>query len=253
MAEIKKFYWLKLKRDFFKRHDIKVIESMPNGKDYVLFYLKLLCESIDHNGELRFSATIPYDERMLSAITDTNIDVVRSAMKLLCELQLVEIMDDATIFLAEMQKLLGTESESAERVRRHREVKALQCNGNVTNCNEIVTTEYRDKIIENKSIDKEINNTPLPPTGDDGFERFWAVYPKKVGKIDCLNKWRKMKPSKELVEKILEAIEKQKEWKEWKKDKGQFIPHPSTWLNQGRWDDEQVQEEEEYHCGGTYL
>lgn len=48
MAE--KFYWLKLKRDFFKRHDIRIIESMPNGKDYILFYLKLLCESVDTYG-----------------------------------------------------------------------------------------------------------------------------------------------------------------------------------------------------------
>ena len=46
----KKYYWLKLKKDFFKRHDIQIIENMPNGKDYVLFYLKLLVESVDHEG-----------------------------------------------------------------------------------------------------------------------------------------------------------------------------------------------------------
>ena len=78
----KKYYWLKLKRDFFKRHDIQIIESMPNGKDYVLFYLKLLVESIDHEGNLRFSDTIPYDEHMLSTITNTNIDIVRTALKM---------------------------------------------------------------------------------------------------------------------------------------------------------------------------
>ena len=59
MAE-KKYYWLKLKRDFFKRHDIKIIEAMPNGKEYSLFYLKLLCESVDHEGSLRFSEQIPW-------------------------------------------------------------------------------------------------------------------------------------------------------------------------------------------------
>ena len=70
----KRFYWLKLKRDFFKRHDIRIIESMPNGKEYILFYLKLLCESVDHDGNLRFSDQIPYSEDMLSTITDTNVD-----------------------------------------------------------------------------------------------------------------------------------------------------------------------------------
>ena len=56
---MEKFYWLKLKRDFFKRHDMKIIEAMPNGKDYIIFYLKLLCESIDHEGCLRFNEDTP--------------------------------------------------------------------------------------------------------------------------------------------------------------------------------------------------
>ena len=75
----KRYYWLKLQKDFFKRHDIRIIENMPNGKDYVLFYLKLLCESTSHDGNLRFSDTIPYSEDMLSTITNTNIDIVRSS------------------------------------------------------------------------------------------------------------------------------------------------------------------------------
>jgi len=60
MATNKKYFWLRLNKDFFKRHDIQIIEGMENGKDYVLFYLKLLTESISHEGELRFNDTIPY-------------------------------------------------------------------------------------------------------------------------------------------------------------------------------------------------
>lgn len=120
MADVGKFYWLKLKRDFFKRHDIRIIESMPNGKDYVLFYLKLLLESIDHEGELRFSDTVPYNENMLSVITDTNIDVVRAAMKLFIELKMIEVLDDSTIYMSEVQKLTGSETKWAEKKRRAR-------------------------------------------------------------------------------------------------------------------------------------
>lgn len=134
MAEGKKFYWLKLKRDFFKRHDIRIIEEMPNGKDYVLFYLKLLLESIDHEGSLRFSDTIPYNEQMLSVITNTNVDIVRSAMKLFTELNLIEIFDDQTIFMGEVEKMIGSESESASRMRRLRQKQqASLCDGNVQN------------------------------------------------------------------------------------------------------------------------
>jgi predicted phage replisome organizer len=146
MAE-KKYYWLKLKRDFFKRHDIQIIESMPNGKDYVLFYLKLMVESIDHEGALRFSQAIPYNEQMLSVITNTNIDVVRAALELFRSLGMVDILDDQTIYMSEVTRLIGSESGSAERVRKHRETKALQCNTDVTKSNTEKEIE-KDKELE---------------------------------------------------------------------------------------------------------
>lgn len=121
MANNQKFYWLKLKRDFFKRHDIRIIEQMPNGKDYVLFYLKMLLESIDHEGALRFSETIPYDHNMLSVITNTNVDMVKAAMDLFIGLGMVEILDDNTIYMNEVQKLIGSETRWAQKKRVQRQ------------------------------------------------------------------------------------------------------------------------------------
>lgn len=146
----KKYYWLKLKRDFFKRHDIRIIEEMPNGKEYLLFYLKLLVESIDHEGELRFSDTVPYNEQMLAVITNTNIDVVRSAMKLFIELKMIEVQDDATIYMAEVNKLIGSEWSSAERMRTLRQKqKALLCDTNVRE------SDTEKEIEIDKEIDKD--------------------------------------------------------------------------------------------------
>lgn len=160
MAESKKFYWLKLKRDFFKRHDIRIIEEMPNGKDYVLFYLKLLLESIDHEGSLRFSDTIPYNEQMLAVVTNTNIDIVRSAMKLFTELQMMEVMDDATIYMAEVSNMIGSavDNDAANRQRRCRERKKQEALPDETPC---VTgalqnvTPFVTKDNERKRIEKE--------------------------------------------------------------------------------------------------
>ena len=125
MAE-KKYYWLKLQKDFFKRHDIRIIEGMDNGKDYVLFYLKLLLESIDHEGALRFSETIPYNEKMLATITNTNIDIVRSAMEVFTQLGMIEVLDDATIFMAETNKMFGCETKYAEKKRNQRNLPKLE-------------------------------------------------------------------------------------------------------------------------------
>jgi predicted phage replisome organizer len=159
MAETKKFYWLKLKRDFFKRHDIRIIEEMENGKDYILFYLKMLLESIDHEGQLRFSETIPYNEKMLSVITNTNIDIVRSALKVFTELNMIEIFDEGTIYMSEVTKLIGCETEFAKKKREYRQklLEQRQCEDNVRQEIEI------EKEIE-LDIDKEKDNKSVKPT-----------------------------------------------------------------------------------------
>ena len=146
----KKYYWLKLKRDFFKRHDIRIIEELPNGKEYILFYLKLLLESIDHEGSLRFSDTVPYNERMLSVITNTNIDIVRSAMDMFIELQMVEIKSDETIFMAEVEKLIGGETKWAEKKRIQREKE-----DNVPRLSPKCPIEIEKDIEIDKDIEKE--------------------------------------------------------------------------------------------------
>lgn len=160
MAEAKKFYWLKLKRDFFKRHDIRIIEEMPNGKDYVLFYLKLLLESIDHEGSLRFSDTIPYNEQMLSVVTNTNVDIVRSAMKLFIELGMMSICDDQTIYMAEVDKMIGSavDNDGANRVRRFREKKKQEALPGVTGALQDVTESVtEDNERKREEIDKDLD------------------------------------------------------------------------------------------------
>ncbi len=116
----KRYYWLKLKDDFFEQDEVKIVENMQNGKDYIIFYLKLILKSINSNGELRFKDTIPYNEEMLSTITNTNIDVVRSAVRLFEQLGMMEKWDDGTLFMTETRNMIGSESSSAARVRRHR-------------------------------------------------------------------------------------------------------------------------------------
>jgi predicted phage replisome organizer len=167
MAE-KKYYWLKLKKDFFKRHDIKIIENMPNGKDYVLFYLKMLVESIDHEGKLRFNDSIPYDENMLATITNTNKDIVLGAMKLFKQLEMVEILDDKTIYMNEVIKFIGSETYWAERKRIQRSktpIKSLnvgQCPDSPVNVQAMSTQELDIELDKDKDKDKDLKRNTCP-------------------------------------------------------------------------------------------
>lgn len=168
----KRYYWLKLNKNFFKQHEIIIIEAMPNGKDYLIFYLKLLAESVSHEGNLRFSDKIPYSDVMLSALTNTNVDIVRSALKVFEELHMIEILEDGTVHMNETKNMIGSETGVAKRVREYRErqkleeEKKLDCYNEVTNglhCN----LEIRDKSIENRYIDKLINDKPCACTREE--------------------------------------------------------------------------------------
>jgi predicted phage replisome organizer len=121
MAEEKKRYWLKLDKDFLKSPQIKVIQKMPNGKDYIILYLSLMLESVETIGHLKLNGLIPYNAEIISAITETNIDIVRSALEVFKSLGMIQYLDDGTIFMVAVPKMTGKESESAERVRRYRE------------------------------------------------------------------------------------------------------------------------------------
>ena len=87
---------------------------------------------------------------------------------------------------------------------------------------------------------KKRKKTPLPPKGGlDGFEEFYQHYPKKVGKGAARKAWKKIKPSKELVSVITASIQAQVKADHFRGTNGKlYEPLPTTWLNQGRWEDE---------------
>ncbi len=85
---------------------------------------------------------------------------------------------------------------------------------------------------------KETCEQPSKTLVERRFDEFWAAYPKKVGKKAAWAAWKKVKPDAELFDKIMTAIGKARVTEQWTRENGRFIPNPTTWLNQGRWDDE---------------
>lgn len=156
----KRYYWLRLKDDFFERDEIKVLEGMPNGKDYIIFYMKLLLKSISTDGILIFNGCIPFTPVMLSSITNTNVDTVKVAVDTLTQLGLMEQWDDGRLFMVMTQNMIGSEGESAARVRALREkskekIKLLQCNNEVTKSNTEIEKDINTE--KDTNIDKEID------------------------------------------------------------------------------------------------
>ncbi len=78
----------------------------------------------------------------------------------------------------------------------------------------------------------------LPEAGLDGFDEFWRLYPRRVGKAAARQSWGRLKPDASLQKRIMDALAIQVKTDDWQPDRLKFIPHPSTWLNGRRWEDE---------------
>ncbi len=115
MDKTKKYYWLKFHKDFFKRSDIRLIESMENGKEILLFYIKLLAESVDREGYLRINGEKPFDPVSLSIVTGTDERIVKSALKVFTDYRLTEVLEDGTIFMKEISAMTGGENDEHAR------------------------------------------------------------------------------------------------------------------------------------------
>ena len=103
MSDNKKYYYLKLKEDFFDSPEIKVLESMPNGYKYSNLLLKLYLKALKFDGALRLNEYTPYNVEMISAAVGMDIDTVRVAFDLFEKLKLVEILNDGTIYMPKIQ------------------------------------------------------------------------------------------------------------------------------------------------------
>lgn len=123
---------------------------------------------------------------------------------------------------------------NAERQRRYRERHR--------NKSEEVTTTTEPELIQ---MEIEIPPQPAPAAStkspaeaDPLFAKFWAAYPRKTDKLKAAKAWAKLTPDELLLQRMLEAIATQKQSEQWLRDGGQYIPHPTTWLNGRRWEDE---------------
>ena len=154
----KRFFWLKLKEDFFESDTMTWLEEQPNGKDYSLLYLKLCLKSIKTNGILIRkvgSMLLPYDAQTLSKMTNTDHDTVLVALELYKRIGLIEVLDNGAIYLTELDQMVGSETNKAQLMRNKRErEKQNKISGN--NVTKQLPNSYTD-IDTDKEKEKEID------------------------------------------------------------------------------------------------
>ncbi len=227
-----KRYWLKLNAHFFKDSHILYLKTQKNGFEYIYLWQSLLlkCLEVDDSEEcgfLRLNEKIPYTPDLLSEIFNLNIDIIKAAIELFVNLGMMEILSDGTLYIESVQKLIGKESESAERVRLHREkkkeiesdTKLLQCNIDVTKCNPILIKNKN----KNKKEDEEAELL--------FFDELWNLYDKKTNRKKAIVSFSKIKAFPDNINQIIIDYVASTPDKKYRKD---F----TTWLNGECWHDE---------------
>ena len=189
--ENKRFYWLKIREDFFQDETMDWLQDQENGCTYIVLYLRLCLMTMNTGGELIRAIgnmTIPYEPKKISQKTHIDIDTVNVALSLFKRLGLIEETQEGIPVLPKVNEMVGSESESAARVRRYRQrkKKALQSNGDVTKKALQSNVEIRDKRIEyrdkenrEESVDVESKKKETGAS-DDGLKDVITAYRKNI-------------------------------------------------------------------------
>lgn len=123
-------------------------------------------------------------------------------------------------------------------------------NKSITKDNDVITNDNDvkteiTKVTENEDEHENVNENVKPSLSTKSasaarFSIFWQTYPKRVRQTDAEEEWEKLSVDSELFDRIIKALNVAKESDEWKRENGRFIPHPSNWLKDRRWEDEPV-------------
>ena len=156
MSEPKRYFWLKLHKDFFQRKEIKRLRKIAGGDTYTIIYLKMLLRSIMSEGKLYFDGLEEDFTAEVALDLDESEENVQITITYLLNSGLLEMRSDDEYYLPDTKNSTGCETAVAARVRRHREKqKALQCNTDVTQVKHLCNGEIEKEIDKEKDIEIE--------------------------------------------------------------------------------------------------
>lgn len=210
----KKYYWLKVQRNFFRQKSVKKLKQSENGNEKVLIYLELLALSLENDNKLIFEYVEDTFAKDLALEIDEDPKLVEETLEYLKKQNLIECVSESEYVLLETFELTGSEDKTTKRVRKHRESKKdniieeieTHSNKNETLCNADETHGNKNETLEKeKDIDKEIekdkyinkekacvtylsDKTKKIKTGDKNLSKITKLYESNIGPIYPANR-----------------------------------------------------------------
>ncbi len=171
MSDNKKYYYLRLKDNFFDSDELKILESMKDGYLYSNILLKLYLRSLKNDGKLVVNERIPYNAEMLASVTGHQVGTVKQALSMFKELGLIEVLENGAIYMLDIQNFIGKGSTEADRQRiydrrisEERKQKKLTTSRNLKEIFKKSTPEIEIELEKDIEIEKEIHSSAKSTT-----------------------------------------------------------------------------------------
>ena len=170
MSDNKKYYYLRVKENFYDSDEMIILESMPDGFLYSNILIKLYLRSLKNNGKLMFNDRIPFNSEMLSKITRHPVAVVEKAVSIFKEMNLIDVLDNGAIFMLDIESFIGKSNTEADRKRNYRRrIEKEKQKLSLGHLSGQMSDEYPPEIEIEKDIeiDKDIEKNTLKIIADE--------------------------------------------------------------------------------------
>lgn len=161
MSVNKKYFYLKLKEDFYDSEQMIILQSMTDGYLYSDILMKLYLRSLKFDGRLMFNEKIPYTPNILAQVVRHKVGVVKEALRIFVDLGFIKILDNGAIYMMDIQNFVGKSTTEADRIRKYRNrIKSEEETSLLTDNTGIVQTAYKctPEIELELEIEKDIDN-----------------------------------------------------------------------------------------------
>nr|DAW69964.1 MAG TPA: DnaD like replication protein [Caudoviricetes sp.] len=167
MSDNKKYYYLRLKDNFFDSDELKILESMKDGYLYSNILLKLYLRSLKNDGKLVVNERIPYSADMLASVTGHQVGTIKQALSIFKDLGLIDVLDNGAIYMLDIQNFIGKGSSEADRKREYRqriETDRTNVQTNLRQISDKSTPEIEIELEKDIEIEKEIHSSAKSTT-----------------------------------------------------------------------------------------
>ena len=153
----KRYYWIQLAQDFFKSKEMKLLRKIAGGDTHTIIYLKMMLISLEDGGHIYYDGLADNLAEEIALVIDENVEDIKITLIFLESKGLLTRKNDRDYFLEQVPEMVGSETASTRRSRKHRELTALHCNTIATTCNGDIDIE---KDIDTE-IEKDVDKNPV--------------------------------------------------------------------------------------------